>query len=144
MNVRMVPARLEDAFVLSTTLRPEDVRELAACGQGPLEGLLLALKCSREAGTLLYDDIIGAMYGVTAAGQLWFLTGHLFGEKPIAFLRVARVALKGLLGRYTALSNVIDSRYTGALKLAAAMGATFGSPRDIGGVPFIPFTLRRH
>jgi len=130
-------------------MRADDVRELAACGQTPLGGLIYAMEGSTEAWTALYDDTVGAMFGVVqgqglgAPSRLWFLTGHLFGEKRVAFYRLVKHVVPRLLERYGQLRNLIDGRYSGALVLAMALGARFESPVLIGGVPFVPFVLGR-
>lgn len=138
--------------MLATTMRENDVRELAACGLTPLSGLLQSLRVSQHAFTMLYDDTVGAMFGVAASGeglaqlnQFWFLTGHLFAEKPLAFVKASRRLLAALLEEYAVLVNVIDARHDDALRFARAMGAELGEPRPFGrnGEPFVPFTLRR-
>lgn len=152
-EVTVVPARVEHAFVLATTMRPKDVAELEACGLTPLDGLLQSLRVSEQAWAVLYDDVVGALFGVEPlegpvlghADGLWFLTGHLFAEQPMAFFRAAKRAVEALLERYPVLTNVIDARHDDALRFARAMGATFGAPAPFGrqGEPFIPFMLRR-
>lgn len=155
MNATVVPATLEAAFVLAQTMRPADVAELEVCGLTPLEGLLQSMRMSEYAYAALYDDVVGAMFGVGPfpgspvlghADMIWFLTGHLFGEKPIAFTKTLRVACQALLERYPRLVNAIDARYTGALRLAeVAFGAKLGRPVPFGrnGEPFIPFVIER-
>lgn len=146
-TVTVVPGRLEHCFVLAQNMREQDARELEAIGQSPLEGVLHAHRTSVSAAALL-DDVLGAMFGVKEISSdfalLWLLTTPLFERKPIAFFRAARAIVCDLLERYAKVGNVIDGRYTGALRLAAAMGAEFGSPLEIGGVSFVPFTIRRH
>lgn len=146
MRVVTVPAKPQDAFVLSQTMREADAVELKACGQTPLRGVLFAMQDSEVACTMLLDDVVGCMFGVINrgnGGELWLLTAHLFGKHPKAFLRSIKVHLKALLERYECLFNVIDGRYTGALRLAESMGAEFGSPVDVNGHPFVPFRIRR-
>jgi hypothetical protein len=58
------------------------------------------------------------------------------------FLRAIRRHLP-MLRAYGELFNFIDARYTGALRLAAALGATFGSPIDRNGHVFVPFHFAR-
>jgi hypothetical protein len=152
VDVVLVPARLEDAFVLATTMREKDVAELAACGMTPLEGVLLPLKLSEQAWTALYDDVVGCMFGVVIKGEglgrtayLWSLTSHLFGQKPKAFYRAARHAVPVLLEQYNTLSNLIDARYTEAQRFVQALGGQLGEPQPVApyGATFIPFTFRR-
>lgn len=146
-EVVIVPAVYEHAFVLATTMRPEDVLECAACGMTPLEGALRPLEASELAGAALLDDVLGAMFGVIPSepgrGLLWFLTSHVFGENPKPFVRASKQMVGALLERYDELVNIIDGRYTGALRLAAMLGAEFGSPVQVGGQAFVPFRIRR-
>lgn len=150
----IVPARLEHAFVLATTLRPKDVAELDACGLSPLEGLLQSLRASEVACAALYDDVVGALFGVEPIDdgsllgrpdRLWFLTGELFAVKPMAFFRAARQVVATLLERYPVLTNVIDARHDDALRFARAMGAELGRTVPFGpaAMPFVPFVIRR-
>lgn len=152
MEAVLVPARHEHAFVLASTMRPADVAELAACGQTPLEGLLKSMSLSEYSWAILYDDVVGAVGGVRRmegavlghVDELWMLTGELFGQKPMAFFRVLKQMVATLLERYATLVNVIDARYTGAMRLAEALGATLSEPHPFGihGEPFVLFTLR--
>lgn len=152
MEVRIVPASLESAFVLSTTMRANDVRELEACGQTPLEGLLLAMR-EGHAWTVLYDDVVGAMFGVRpladavlggrVRGEIWCLTGRLFGEKPIAFVRAAKRAVAALLTQYDELVNLVDARYVEAVGLLRMLGARLGPEVLVGSHPFIAFSIGR-
>lgn len=146
-DVVTVPARVEHALVLATTMRQKDIRELAACGQQPLDGLLHALS-QGEGWALLYRDVVGAMLGRVPvpgrdAAEVWLLTGELFQQHPKAFIRALKALLADTLERFGEVGNVIDGRYTEALRLAAALGASFGSPVQIGGIPFVPFNIRR-
>lgn len=147
----IVPARLEHAFVLATTMRPKDVAELGACGLSPLEGLLQSVRVSTHAWALLYDDVVGAMFGVVESpavlgrtDELWFLTGHLFAEKPLAFIKASKRLLGELLDHHPALGNAIDARHDDALRFAASLGAELGEPfpRGLQGEPFVPFLFR--
>lgn len=156
MKAHIVPATLEAAFVLAQSMRPADVAELEVCGLTPLEGLLQSMKVSEFSYSVLYDDVVGAMFGVAPlddspvlghADQVWFLTGHLFGQKPVAFTKAMKDACRALLERYPRLVNAIDARYAGALRLAeVAFGAKFGPPVPFGrnGEPFIPFVIERN
>jgi hypothetical protein len=154
VNATIVPARLEHAFVLAQYMRPKDVAELEAAGLTPLEAVLQSLRVSEHAWAVLYDDVVGAMLGIQHLDEgprlgrrdlLWFLTAHLFAEKPMAFFRLAKQAVAAMLERYPRLVNVIDARHDDALRFSAALGATFGAPVPFGpkGMPFIPFEIRR-
>jgi hypothetical protein len=155
-DVVLVPAKAEHAFVLSTTMREKDVAELARCGLSPLEACLQSLRVSEVSFAALYDDVVGALFGVEplprqgvlgdGADRLWLLTAHVLAERPMAFFRAARRTIQMLLVGYPVLRNVIDARHDDALRFARAMGARFAMAVPYGpmGEPFIPFEIRRH
>ena len=152
----LVPGRLEHAFVLATTMRPKDVRELEALDMEPLEALLFSLKSSSQVYAALYDDVVGAMFGVRPlpmepalgakrVAELWFLTGHLFAEKPMAFFRASKKVVAHLRESLDILVNAIDDRHDDAKRFAVALGAELRPPVPMGsqGLPFVPFVFRR-
>lgn len=148
MNVVIVPATLEAAFVLATTMREKDVAEMDRCGLTPLEGLLKAMGASEVACAALYDDVVGAMFGVTRSRTLWLLTGHLFAQKPLAFAREAKRVLGIFTDAFGPLSNYIDAKHDDALRFATMLAEqtgwiAFGSPTQLGPKRelFIPFTI---
>jgi hypothetical protein len=60
--------------------------------------------------------------------------------------RLARRVLVELLEHYEVLTNAIDGRHGDALRFAMLLGADFGPPFGLApsGLPFVPFTFRRH
>jgi hypothetical protein len=135
-----------DVEELCANLRPEDAAEVIAGGEASgADGVRFAVGASDVVWALELDGAVGALFGLKAEGGrlvLWMLTAKLFGEHPRAFVRAIRRHLP-MLRSYAELFNFIDARYTGALRLAAAMGATFGSPIDRNGHVFVPFHFGR-
>jgi hypothetical protein len=156
-EAELVVATAEHARALATLLRPEERLELATTGiEDPLDMMLRGIRQGDLTLAGVVDGRVGAMVGAIdpeptflgrrPVGQLWFLTGTPFIESPRPFLRAARRALALLHDIYPVMWNIIDGRYTGALRFAAAMGAEFHSPVPVGParVPFVPFTIRRN
>jgi hypothetical protein len=135
-----------DVEQLCANLRAEDAAEVIAGGEASgADGVRFAVEASDVVWALDLEGAVGALFGLHAVDGrlvLWMLTARVFGERPRAFLRAIRRHLPTLRA-YGDLFNFIDARYTGALRLAAALGATFGSPIDRNGHVFVPFHFGR-
>jgi hypothetical protein len=136
-----------DVDALCEALRSADAAEVMAGGEATgADGVRFAVEASDVAWALEHDGQVGALFGVRAVEPgrlvLWMLTASIFGEQPRPFVRAIRRNLPWLR-RLGDLFNFIDGRYTGALRLAASLGATFGSPIDRNGYVFVPFQFRR-
>lgn len=144
----MRPLRAGDAWELCQNLRAADEAELIAGGEvnGPA-GVLYAVQVSTVAWAFELDGAVGALFGVMQVEPgryaLWMLTSELFSAHPRAFVRAIRRNLPCLRRAFGEFFNFIDARYTGALRLAASLGATFGSPINHNGHVFVPFTFAR-
>lgn len=143
----MRESRPADVDELCRNLREADAAEVTAGGEATgADGVRFAVSASPVTWALELDGQVGALFGLMPyePGRLvlWMLTAQVFGERPRPFLRAIRRHLLWLrtLGE---LFNFIDGRYTGALRLAAALGATFGSPVDRNGHVFVPFSFGR-
>lgn len=153
MGSDIVPAEAEHVFVLARNMRLQDVAEVEACGYTPL-AMLERCVGSAPGFAVRFDGVAVALFGVRpvddgavlgarARGEVWFLTGEGFERKPVTALKMARQVVSVMLQTYEELLNVIDGRYTQALRFAQSLGAVFHSPVMIGTHPFIPFTIRR-
>lgn len=135
-----------DVEQLCANLRAEDAAEVMAGGEPDgAAGVRFAVSASDVTWALELDGHVGALFGLHAHDGrlvLWMLTARLFGDRPRPFLRAIRRNLP-MLRAFGELFNFIDARYTGALRLAAALGATFGSPIDRNGHVFVPFHFGR-
>lgn len=136
-----------DVETLCSNLREADAAEVVAGGEATgADGVRYAVSVSTMAWALDLDGQLGGIGGLmrVGAGQwaLWLLTTHFFGEHPRPFLRCIRRALPELR-TFGQLFNFIDGRYTGALRLAAALGASFESPINRNGHVFVPFSFGR-
>lgn len=141
------PMKPGDIDELCANLRPADAAELVASGEadGPA-GVRFAVEASERVWAIEHDGHLGALFGLAPQEPgrfvLWMLTSRVFGEQPRPFVRAIRHALP-VLRKLGELFNFIDCRYTGALRLAAALGATFDSPIDHNGHVFVPFHFGR-
>lgn len=155
VHVAIVPAALAHAEALAPRLRAADVAEVRALGDEPIDALLASVAHSSVAYATFFDGEPAALCGVVPCAQtllgdsgvgcVWMLSGHACSAHPKHFLRTSRVITDVLLGRYAVLGNIIDARYTGALRWAAWLGAQVQAPRPLGpfGMLFCPFVLRR-
>jgi hypothetical protein len=152
-NVQIV--RAEDAHCqeLAPRMRVEDRAEVwASAGLDPLEALRVSVKASAVAYAALFDGEVAALFGVSPAGSVlgtagvvWALTGDLVERHPRAFLRYSEPVLAHLLEHYPLLMNMVDDRYSGALRWVKWLGFTVGPPEPFGrqGRPFRRIEMRR-
>lgn len=141
--ISVVEATLGHAARLAETMREEDCRELATCGQSPGEGILACLAEPGEAWTVLVDGEVLGMVGVaTETNTAWLLTSKLVDQKPKIFWRVSKEILRGLLARHGPVGNMIDSRYERALRWAIRLGFKYEGETMIGGIPFYRMVCR--
>jgi hypothetical protein len=148
----VVLATREHAEALARTMRAEDVAECHAGGLAPLAALVQSVDTSDVAYAALVDGQVGAMFGVgqlagvdEPVGHVWFLTGASFARHPRPFVRIARWVVAHMLQLYPVLFNIIDFRYTAAVRWAKWLGFDVGEPMPFGpaGVPFVSARLRR-
>lgn len=119
------------------------------------EALVESQAASSLCYAALFDGEMAALCGVvpfsqtalgdSGAGLVWMLSGHACSKHPKAFLRTSRAVADVLLEQYRCLGNLVDARYTAALRWARWLGAELSEPRPVGPRQqlFIPFTLRR-
>lgn len=162
-SVQLVPALRAHAEALAPLMRAEDAAEvLASGGYGPLEALLDALSMpGGEAWACLFDGEVAALFGTAPlrarasalggrTGVVWLLGGRALARNRKAFVRTSRQLLPLLFEPgggpvYSSLINYVDARYAGALRWAAALGATVHPPEPFGAarMPFHRITFTR-
>lgn len=145
MTLEFVPAREHHMPLLASALRPADKAECEALGHTVGEVLADSLAISVEAWTALEDGAPIAMWGLTAPSFLgrvatpWLLTGEGVERHKKVFLRETRwwVHERALL-MFPHLLNVVDARYTRALRWLKWLGFTVHEPAPFGvlGRPF--------
>lgn len=154
-TVDIVPARADHAEQLAPLMRDADVAEIyASGGVSPLIALLSSLASSEVAYALLFDKEVAAMFGVvpaggtlltpTDSGVAWALTGRAVAKHPKAYLRASRSVLPALLKVRPLLFNIVDARYTGALRWAEWLGFDVRDALLLGpyAMPFHPIVRR--
>lgn len=149
-GLSFIPATLEHARELAGTLRPEDAAEVLACGYSPLEGLERSVRMSSRAWAIVAGGEVAALFGVFGysgedAGCIWFLTGQVFLKNWRAVARVAPAVMRELLEGCGCLDNVIDARYSAAVRWARWLGFQVGTAVPYGpeGRLFHPAVITR-
>lgn len=79
-------------------------------------------------------------------GMVWALSGTAVERHRRAYARASRYVLSLFAARYEWLVALVDARYTRALRWAAWLGFTLGSPVPYGphAAPFRPVTYGMH
>lgn len=149
-GLAFIPATLEHAAELARTMRPEDVAEVAACGYSPLDSLRRSVSMSSSAWAIVAGGEVAALFGVVAypgedAGCIWFLTGQVFLKHVRAIVKMAPQVMRELLEERGCLDNVIDARYSAAVRWAKWLGFAVGEPVPYGpeGRLFHPAVIKR-
>jgi hypothetical protein len=131
-------------------MRPEDVRELNACGYNPRDALWDALRVSTVAYAGLVSGEVAAMWGVHKTtrpdwGVPWCLTGRAISKHPRILLKHSHRFLQELAAIFPNLIQYIDARYTGAVRWARWLGFQVFATIPYGPehLPFHPVVYRR-
>ena len=139
----LLPASEADAHELAPQLRAPDRAEVIALGVEPVEGLLQSLRSSQEAFTARAEDgRIICMAGVCPAslvgptGVPWLLGSELVPAHGPHFLRESRRLVARWLTMFQVLRNIVDSRYTAAIRWLEWLGFAIGEPMPFGSGTF--------
>lgn len=147
----VVPATAEHAAELALTIRPADAAEMWALTHlEPEEGLLLALKVSRETWAVSAEGKIICMFGhetVTAVGGVvlpWLMTSNEVPKHAVNFLRISKKWVEHLKARYSTIINLVDGRHTQSIVWLRWLGFTIGPGVPCGpdGVLFHRFSMK--
>jgi hypothetical protein len=90
-----------------------------------------------DAYCAFFDGAPAALFGVvpyagasplqgSARGNAWLVTTNVVDRHKVSFVRASRIALAHLMERYEYLECLVDARYEGALRWAAALGFQVG------------------
>jgi len=132
--IAMHPATSDDARELAPLLRAEDRAEVLALGVTPVDGLLQSLDAAREAWTWRDDGRIICMAGVAplsligSTGVPWLLGSTLIATHRRAFMVESCRLVERWLTQFDALRNVVDARYTAAIRWLGWLGFEIGPP----------------
>lgn len=149
-------ATYADAVQLATTMRPADAAECRASGgYTPLEALHESMRVSDFVHALELGDQVAALWGVApvggtlvtgpAVGVLWALTSTAVDRHRKSFAATSSRVILGLQQLYPVLTNMVDARYTDALRWARWLGFEVHPARPFGFEQrlFHPIVLRR-
>lgn len=132
MNIEHRPATEEDLpSILNLQLCEADVAEIKALtGSDPQQTLRDSVKVTPEPWVVYMDGQLVAVYGVAPVpeqtfGMPWFLSTGDMKLFTREFLKGSKAALQRLHSEYEALSNVVDSRHTAALRWLIWLGFEF-------------------
>lgn len=135
------PAKLSDCMELAPIVRKIEQRELAVSGcSSMLTGLIASLEASHEAHTIIIDDKVAGMFGVSeydGMGVPWLLTSDEITKIPIKFLRESRKWVRSL--DYKLLVNYVLKDNQIAINWLKFLGFKFLREIELGGETFIEF-----
>lgn len=144
--MRLVEAEPAHIPFLAEHMRPDDVRECAACGHDPFDALERSLKTSLWAITALVDDEPHAMMGVAARSMLesegipWMLGTERVYDHARDLIRYAPAIIDEMHATFNTLENLVSADNERALRFLRHVGFEFRSEVSmVRGVPFVQF-----
>lgn len=145
VNTEIRVATNEDLIALAADMRQADKDEVyASGGYSPLEALFDSAANSDFTHAILFNGQVGFVVGVDGThGVVWALTGNLVNKYPKEFARVTRAIVHGLSRKYPVLQNMVDARYSAALRWVRWLGFKVypAVPFGVEGLPFHPIIL---
>lgn len=135
---------------LVENIRPVDAMEWRALVCEPSSASLMAMvKESHRSGAVLLDGRVAGVFGVerqsllSTEAVIWFLGTRVMETKEARreFIRRAPAGLARLVDGYSRGWNCVAARNALAIRWLRHMGASFGEPFHVGGVPFVRFDL---
>jgi hypothetical protein len=135
----IIPATMELAERMAPNMRAEDVAEVHAIGQRPLEALQVSISMSDGEPALCWtvDGEPAMMWGIQSLdGRLlgipWLLGTPLIRANKYEFLELCYSELGRFLYSWGRLINWVDVRYEVSLKWAARLGFRVHPPSEFG------------
>lgn len=150
--IRIEDATVEHAVALAPHLRQADVDEVVVGGETPLGALTQSTTMSEVAYAVFFDDELACMVGVVplvhGEGTIyrpWLLTGKAVDKHKRTFVCLSRWVMAHLLECYPELNQVVDARYSAALRWASAIGFDLGDSIPFGpeGMEHVRIRARR-
>lgn len=144
----VVPARLEDVFVVASHMREADRKEVWASNRiRPLEALKLSLKHSTVCRAGKADDDILCMFGVVPHtlvsnhAAIWMLSTDFLPKHAVKFLRECNNEITSISDCYDMVENWVDTRNSIAIKWLKWLGFVIeeAKPYGIYELPFHHF-----
>jgi hypothetical protein len=104
------PSELADVKILSSKLRKADLQEIeASTGEDPYWALLRGFT-NDECFTMLGNDSVIGMFGVSKSGAIWMMCSDELSRFSVRFLRESLDVLNLLQETYPTLWNFVDAR----------------------------------
>ncbi len=148
MTITIRPATRSDVDALSGRLREADAQELLAAGNESVKSALAySFEASTQCRTVEIDGLPVGLFGIVAAtilgdeANIWFLGTPELARIKKTFVKESRRVVGSWLECYTVLWNVVDVRYSSAIRWLESMGAVFDDGSAIAG--FRRFTITR-
>jgi hypothetical protein len=115
--------------VLNLRLQQADLDEMvAAHGVEPKYIIAMSLDISELLWVIIHDDNIEGVFGLAGKDEVgvpWLLMTDKSKEFRYAFLTQSWDVIEVMLGRYSILSNVVDTRHTQAVRWLKWLGFSF-------------------
>ena len=138
-ELEFVKATREHAELLAPVMRKEDAAEIKASGDyAPFEGIMASIDASDEAWAAFMGDEIACIFGVVqhpkdpAVGIPWLLTSNNIEKYPKKFFIASKYWLLRFQRQYPKLVQMVDARYSRALKWANRCGFAIHVPKTWG------------
>lgn len=146
----IVPALESHCDQLARNMRQGDKAEVHAAGMSSIKAVRRAFRASTLTRSAFVDGEIAAMWGlggnlVSEVGHPWLLTTPAIERVPRAFVREGKNELTKMLRHRSVLSDYVDAKYTGAVRLLEVLGFSLGhpEPRGLRGQSFRQFSIDR-
>lgn len=125
-TVEIVTAEFCHIDELSGNLRHGDWSEITAMGDRPWRMIRRCLKRSLWSRTALVRGNVAAMWGVAGmlggTGEPWLLTSQYVEERPVTFIKQAKIEVASMLDCFFELKGFVAADYAGAVRLLSALG----------------------
>lgn len=111
--IEIRPTIESDLGRLAETMRKEDIEEVLALGQSPIEALQYGFEYSEPCLTATSNGEIVAIFGVVpkfSAGIIWLLGSDLIQTNKIEFLRKSEKVLDNMSAPFDYVMNCVDRR----------------------------------
>lgn len=152
MAAEVLPVSAEDVPAILPLVRQADIDEITEALGIPMEEALLdAVTDSLNAKKIVVNGQVVAVFGdaihniLGSIGIPWLISTVHVERNALAFLKVCKPEVQGMLTRHHHLINYVDARNTAAIRWLKWLGFEFGPATPYGpkGFPFYPFTLNR-
>lgn len=144
----VVPARAIHIRHIARNMRPADEAEVRALGRSPFAAMVVSLRRSQRAWTIIADGKAVGMFGVgdvnilAGVGSPWMLGTPALERHATIFLRNCNYWVRQLLDGYTVLRNCVDDRNTLSIRWLKWLGFQVGEPVAFKGHLFRMFEMK--